>query len=112
MDSLPPWVIDILKVWGPSAAILIIWFVTHKSSEKERDAREKERTSVAAEFSQIRKDAAERDKQMVELLRIQTQILARMEPEIELNTKEMLAQGKHLALIQQSIQSIDHKISQ
>lgn len=132
METLPPWVIDLVKVVGTSALIMVIWFITHRSSErrfdrfmeqldierkshiaqieKEREAAVQERRAVSNEFMEIRKQSHENNRLMTELLRQQTQILAKMEPELEENTKLLHDHKTQLALMNQHINTIQRSI--
>lgn len=129
MDLLPPWVIETFKVLGTSAAFIVIWYLTHKSSErrfdtfmeqlntereihieqiaKEREAAVNERKAVANEFMEIRKQTHENYLLMSDLLRIQTQILSQIQPMIQSNTTELRQQSTTLALINQQLQLKD-----
>lgn len=129
MDMLPPWAIDLVKVLGTSAVLVIIWYLTHKSSERrfdtfmqqldaerkahieqikeERKAAANERTAVAGEFMEIRKQTHENYLLMSDLLRIQTQILSQIQPLIQDNSKELREQSKSLALINQHLNTIE-----
>lgn len=131
MESLPPWVVDLVKVVGTSAIILIIWLISHRSSErrfdkfmdqldaerkahinqieKEREAALQERKAVSAEFMDIRKQSHEYNRLMTDLLRTQTQILAKMEPELENSTKLLHEHSIELALMNQNINNIQKR---
>jgi septal ring factor EnvC (AmiA/AmiB activator) len=133
MEALPPWLIDLVKVVGTSAIILIIWLITHRSSErrfdkfmeqldierkshinqieKEREAATIERKAFSAEFVEIRKQSHENNRLMTELLRTQTQILAKMEPELENNTKLLHDHSVELALMNQNINHLQRSIT-
>ncbi|MBL7998269.1 MAG: hypothetical protein JNL32_06470 [Candidatus Kapabacteria bacterium] len=132
MEALPPWMIDLVKVVGTSAIILVIWFITQRSSErrfdrfmeqldierksyiaqieKERELSAQERRAVSSDFMEIRKQAHEYNRLMTELLRQQTQILAKMEPELEENTKLLHDHTTLLALMNQHINTIQRSI--
>lgn len=130
---LPPWAIDLVKVLGTSAVLVIMWFISHRSSErrfdkfmeqleaernahmeqiaKERAAAADERKTVANEFMEIRKQAHENNRLTIDLLRVQTQILSRLEPVVEQNREDLQRQTTHMALINQQLQVIERKIN-
>lgn len=125
MDFLPNWAIDVFKVLGPSAGILLIWWLSHKAGEKrfvifidelntqrtqlieqiekERTSQRADRESYAKEFIEIRKQNHENQKALTDLLRIQTAILAKMEPVIENSLETMNKNTIALAVIDNKI---------
>lgn len=128
MDFLPNWAIDVFKVLGPSAGILLIWWISHKAGEKrfdtfmatldtqrkelisqiekERESHRIDRDAYAKEFIEIRNNSHENQKLMTELMRRQTEILARLEPVIEVSLDLLNKNTISLAVIDNKIDHI------